>query len=153
MHDLTIERLLILGKIGKTTYKICRSVGLHRLSSIYEYSKIRDFSEIEGCGDSSKKSLLALCYMYEKQLASKEGDMLESTQPVQEVPVPKQPTIKQKKRLALSGDTSVDELLEWERISVRACNCCKKAGLLTIAQIAAYGQNPFAFYQLKNSGK
>ena len=55
MHDLTIERLLILGKIGKKTYKICRSVGLHRLSSIYEYSKIRDFSDIDGCGDSSKK--------------------------------------------------------------------------------------------------
>ena len=155
MHDLTIERLLILGKIGKKTYKICRSVGLHRLSSIYEYSKIRDFSEIDGCGDSSKKSLLALCYMYEKQLASKEEDMLESTPPVQEdhVSKPKQPNIKHKKHLALSGDTSVDELLEWERISVRACNCCKKAGLLTLAQITAYGQTPFAFYQLRNSGK
>ena len=125
MHDLTIERLLILGKIGKKTYKICRSVGLYRLSSIYEYSKIRDFSDIDGCGDSSKKSLLALCYMYEKQLASKEEDMIESTPPVQEVPAPKLPTIKHKKGLTLSGDTSVDELLEWERISVRACNCCK----------------------------
>ena len=153
MHDLTIERLLILGKIGKKTYKICRSVGLHRLSSIYKYSKIRDFSEIEGCRDSSKKSLLALCYMYEKQLASKEEDMIESTPPVQKVPAPKQPTIKHKKRLALSGDTSVDELLAWERISVRACNCCKNAGLLTLAQIAAYGQNPLAFYQIRNSGK
>ena len=153
MHDLTIERLLILGKIGKKTYKICRSVGLHRLSRIYEYSKIRDFSDIDGCGDSSKKSLLALCYMYEKQLASKEEDMLESTPPVQEVPAPKLPTIKHKKGLTLSGDTSVDELLEWERISVRACNCCKNAGLLTLAQIAAYGQNPLAFYQLRNSGK
>ena len=153
MHDLSIERLLILGKIGKNTYKICRSVGLLRLSSIYEYSKIRDFSEIHGCGDSSKKSLLALCYMYEKQLASKEEDMHESTPPVQEVTAPKQPTIKHKKRFTLSGDTSVDELLEWERISVRACNCCKNAGLLTLAQIVDYGQNPLAFYQLRNSGK
>ena len=153
MHDLSIERLLILGKIGKNTYKICRSVGLLRLSSIYEYSKIRDFSEIHGCGDSSKKSLLALCYMYEKLLASKEEDMHESTPPVQEVTAPKQPTIKHKKRFTLSGDTSVDELLEWERISVRACNCCKNAGLLTLAQIVDYGQNPLAFYQLINSGK
>ena len=153
MHDLSIERLLILGKIGKNTYKICRSVGLLRLSSIYEYSKIRDFSEIHGCGDSSKKSLLALCYMYEKQLASKEEDMHESTPPVQEVTAPKQPTIKHKKRFTLSGDTSVDELLEWERISVRACNCCKNAGLLTLAQNVDYGQNPLAFYQLRNSGK
>jgi len=153
MHDLSIERLLILGKIGKNTYKICRSVGLLRLSSIYEYSKIRDFSEIDGCGDSSKKSLLALCYMYEKQLASKEENMHESTPPVQEVTAPKQPTIKHKKRFTLSGDTSVDELLEWERISVRACNCCKNAGLLTLAQIVDYGQNPLAFYQLRNSGK
>lgn len=153
MHDLSIERLLILGKIGKNTYKICRSVGLLRLSSIYEYSKIRDFSEIHGCGDSSKKSLLALCYMYEKLLASKEEDMHESTPPVQEVTAPKQPTIKHKKRFTLSGDTSVDELLEWERISVRACNCCKNAGLLTLAQIVDYGQNPLAFYQLRNSGK
>lgn len=155
MHDHTIERLLILGKIGKKTYKICRSVGLHKLSSIYEYSKMHDFSEIDGCGDSSKKSLLALCYMYEKQLASKEEDIIESTPPVLEIPSPKQkqPTIKHKKRLALSGDTSVDELLEWERISVRAYNCCKNAGLLILAQIIAYGQTPFTFYQLKNSGK
>ncbi len=155
MDDLSIEGLLIFGKIGNETYKICRRVGLLKLSSIYEYSKVHDFSEIDGCGDSVKKSLLALCFMYEKILPLKE-EVPKTIQLIQDGSLDKQTeetTIKPEKSLTISGDTTVDTLLECERISVRAYNCCRNAGLLTVSQIVAYGKIPTAFYQLRNSGQ
>lgn len=145
MSDLSIERLLFLGKIGKSTYNICASAGLLTLFSVYEYSKTHDFSEIPGCGGKGKKSLQALCYMYEKGvLDGIEESELESANQVISV---------EEKSIVLSGDMTVDALLEHKKISVRAYNCCRTAGLSTLAQIAEFGSDPAQFSKLRNSGR
>jgi hypothetical protein len=147
MADLSIERLFFLGKIGKNSYDICRKAGLLTLSGIYEYSKTHDFSDIPGCGGQGKKSLQALCYMYEKGVLEgvEECDGRENSNEAV--------SHEEQKTVVLSGDMTLDALLAHKKISVRAYNCCRSAGLLTLTQIVDFGHDPTRFCELRNSGR
>jgi hypothetical protein len=151
MDDLSVERLFILGKIGKSAYNLCRASGLLRLSSIYEYSQTHDFSEIEGCGERTRKQLQALCYLYAKSLESSELG-LQSEDEVHVAPNNVGVRGHQRSRALMSSSTTIETLIECERISVRSYNCCKKAGLITLGQIVSFGEEPFAFYKLRGAG-
>lgn len=115
MWDLSLVELLGFGFIGNKAFNVCSKAGLKSLYSINEYSKVKTFTEIESCGKTTESLLLSLCESYRRAvtLLTKSFDTAK----------------------VITFDTSLDDLLETERISLLTYKICYSAGVECVGDI------------------
>lgn len=116
MWDLTLDELLSLGFIGNKVYNICSKVGLNTLYCINEFSKTRTFTKIENCGHTTDTQLRSLCENYRRAIKVLSNPA--------ETPH------------LITAETTIEELLETERIILLTYKTCSGSGCETVEDIA-----------------
>lgn len=116
MWDLTLDELLSLGFIGNKVYNICNKTGLNSIYYINEYSKTKRFTKIEGCGYTTDVQLRSLCKCYRRAV-------IFLLNPAETTDI-------------ITSETTIEELLEKERIMLLTYKTCSGSGCETIEDIA-----------------
>ena len=115
MWDLSLVELLDLGFIGNKAFNVCSKAGIKSLYSINEYSKVKTFTEIESCGKTTESLLLSLCESYRRAVTLLTNSFDTA--------------------IVITFDTSLDDLLETERISLLTYKICYSAGVECVSDI------------------
>ncbi|AXE17953.1 hypothetical protein DR864_09505 [Runella rosea] len=132
-HKIQINEIFSHENISIRSFTVCKNNGLKDLKSILNYyKKNKTFINLRNCGNKSNKELITLCIKY-----------IENENAINILPI---------KENIFTETISIEEIIDYENISIRSYNVCKSNSLRDLKSLLEYYQNNKTFLNLRNCG-